>query len=117
MTDHSDVPDDPLDKFDVADGSESFGETTNTTPRGRSATDRYDLQWLFLCWAWEAGYQDWGEGVRALARTLKGLEQLGLIERRTIRRAGEPTHHGLVLTDRGRRALVALSGDWIEEVG
>ena len=66
-------------------------------------------------WAWEAGHRNWNDAVRTLARTLRGLERIGLIERRTIRRPGAPTHHGFVLTDEGREAVSALSGDWIEE--
>jgi hypothetical protein len=77
--------------------------------------DPYDLEWLFVCFAWEAGYRDWTQGVRALARALRGLERTGLIERRTIRRAGRPTHHGFVLTEDGREAVTALSGAWIKE--
>jgi hypothetical protein len=87
-----------------------------TTPCDRPTTDRYDLGWLFTCWAWEAGYRDWNTALRALARTLRSLERGGLIERRRIVRPGRRTHHGFVLTDDGREALAALSGDWIDEV-
>lgn len=83
--------------------------------RDRMTGDRYDLAWLFLCWAWEAGYRDWDDAVRVLARALRGLERVGLVERRTVRRAGQLTHHGFVLTDAGREAVTALSGHWIEE--
>ena len=54
-----------------------------------------------------------GLAVCVLARALRGLEEAGLIERRTIRRADGPTHHGFVLTEDGEEALRALSGDWI----
>jgi hypothetical protein len=78
--------------------------------------ERYDLEQLFLEWAWSAGFPSgWTQAVRSLARSARGLERAGLIERRTIRRVGHPTHHGFVLTDLGREALVALSGDWISE--
>lgn len=116
MTDYQDVPDDPLDADDVAHANEVFVEMTITTAGGRSASDRYDLSTLFLSWAWQAGYRDWDEGVKAVARTLRGLERVGFIERRTIRRAGQPTHHGFVLTEEGRQALVAVSGDEIKGV-
>jgi len=59
---------------------------------------------------------DWTDAVRSLARTLRGLTALGLIERRPIRRPGRATHHGFVLTAKGREAVGALSGDWIKEV-
>ncbi len=65
---------------------------------------------------WEAKFPSWQHAVRALARTLHGLEQNGLIERRRIRRAGRATHHGFVLTAEGHEAVSALSGDWIKEV-
>jgi len=91
-------------------------EAVITTPRQAPTAERYDLGWLFTHWAWESGYRDWVRAVRVLARTLRGLERTGLIERRTIRRAGQPAHHGFVLTREGQEALVALSGDWIAEV-
>jgi DNA-binding PadR family transcriptional regulator len=78
--------------------------------------DRYDVERLFVEWVWNARFRaDWDDAVRALARTLRGLEKTRLIERRTIRRTGHPTHHGFVLTDLGREAAKALSGEWIEE--
>jgi len=86
-----------------------------TTSRHLSTSDRYDLGWLFTCWVWESGFADWDRGVRVLARTLRGLERTGLIERRTIRRSGQPTNHGFVLTVEGRKAVEVLSGHWIEE--
>jgi hypothetical protein len=90
-------------------------EAVFTTPPQSPTGDRYDLGWLFTCWLWESGFGDWDRGVRVLARTLRGLERTGLIERRTIRRPGRPTHHGFALTDDGREAVAALSGHWIEE--
>ncbi len=83
----------------------------STTPPG----DRYDLGALFLCWSWGAGYSDWHDGLRALARALRGLEDMGFIERRTIRQPAHQTQHGFVITDAGRDAIAALSGDWIAE--
>jgi len=88
-----------------------------TTPIHTAAGDPYGLEWLFLRWAWEAGYHDWNKAVRALARALRGLERIGLVERRTIRRANDGAHHGFVLTDEGRAALSALSGDGIRKAG
>jgi hypothetical protein len=85
-------------------------------PRGTAAGapgQLDDLSWLFLCWAWESGYRDWTQGVRALARALRGLERTGLIERRSIRSPGRPTHHGFILTNEGRAAVKALSGAWL----
>jgi hypothetical protein len=90
-------------------------QTVICTPRQSPTNDRYDLGWLFTCWVWESGFCDWNHALRALARTLRGLERISLIERRTVRRAGAPTHHGFVLTDDGHQAVIALSGAWIEE--
>jgi hypothetical protein len=89
-------------------------EAIITTP-GETGTAPYDLAWLFTCWAWEAGFRDWQTALRVLARVLRGLERSGLVERRAVRRAGQLTHHGFVLTDAGREAVTALSGHWIEE--
>ena len=115
MTDDSQHSNDPLDPCDL-DDADGVTDITMTTPRGKRGTEPYDLSWLFLCFSWEAGFRDWTQGVRTLARALRGLERTGLIERRTIRRAKEPTHHGWVLTDVGREALSALAGHWIDEV-
>jgi hypothetical protein len=95
--------------------ADSVVPTVISTARQSPSSDRYDLGWLFTCWVWESGCRDWNHAVWALARTLRGLERIGVIERRTVRRAGAPTHHGFVLTDEGRQAVIALSGDWIEE--
>jgi len=107
-------PSRPGDDLSVADDDEVVTAVI-TTPRQAPASDPYDLGWLFTCWAWERGFRDWTDAVWTLARTLRGLERTRLIERRTLRRSGKPTHHGFVLTDEGRRAVSALSGDWIEE--
>ena len=66
---------------------------------------------LFLEWAWGTRHRDWEGGVRTLARTFKGLEGAGLIERQRVRGDhGQPLH--LVrLTPLGVRALSLLSGD------
>ena len=69
-----------------------------------------DLSWLFLCWAWEAGYRDWLDGVRALARALRGLERIGFIERRRTRTAGDDPLHIFVLTEDGHDALKIIAG-------
>ena len=115
MTDQPNIPEDALRNTDPARDDDARVDAIIVTPRTATASDPYDLEWLFLSWAWDAGYRDWADGVRALARMLRGLERTGLVERRTIRRAGKPTHHGFVPTDSGRRALVALSGEWIPE--
>lgn len=121
MTNHSDdsIPN-PFDPDDVEaadDDGEDYDRVEAIFIAKRTARDHprdpYDLGWLFLCWSWEAGYRDWTKGVRALARALCALERIGFIERRTIKRAGRPTHHGFILTDEGREAIRALSGDWI----
>lgn len=85
--------------------------------RPRRPIQRYDLEQLFLEWAWNAGFPAgwWTHAVRSYVRTLRGLQAAGFVERRTIRRSGYPTHHGFRVTARGRHALVALSGDWIDE--
>ena len=69
------------------------------------------LEWLFMAWSWEAGYDAWEDGLRAVARALQGLERIGLIERRTIRRPQFPTRHGFVLTEEGLHTLAVLTGD------
>jgi hypothetical protein len=81
-------------------------------PRPASG-DRYDLEQLFLAWAWGAQFGSWKNAVRVLGRALRGLEQAGLIERRTIRRGHGRVHHGFVLTADGQEAIEALRGDWI----
>ncbi len=68
------------------------------------------LEWLFLSWSWEGRFDTWDDGVRALARALRGLERIGLIERRTRREPGRPTRHGFVLTEDGLLTLAALAG-------
>jgi hypothetical protein len=68
------------------------------------------LEWLFMCWLAEAGYDRWEDGVWALARCLRGAEATGLIERRTVREVGRPTLHGFVLTEDGEKLLRLLAG-------
>jgi hypothetical protein len=68
-----------------------------------------DLSWLFLCWAWEAGYRDWLDGVRALARALRGLERIGFIEQRRTRTAGGNPQHTFVLTEDAHDALKIIA--------
>lgn len=80
-----------------------------TSPSG----DRYDLEQLFLAWAWGAKFGSWEQAVRVLGRALRGLEEAGLIERRTIRRGRGRVHHGFALTADGQEAIEALRGDWI----
>ena len=69
----------------------------------------YDLERLFVEWAWFAGFRDWDKAVRALAHVLRGLEGAGLIERRAIRRVGRRPLHGLRLTPLGTKAVECLS--------
>lgn len=110
-----------IEKSEAVDqrlGSDSTDETVAILITGltESCGERYELGALFVSWASHAGYVDWTDAVRSLARTLRGLTALGLIERRPIRRPGRATHHGFVLTAKGREAVGALSGDWIKEV-
>jgi len=74
------------------------------------------LEWLFMCWLAEAGYDRWDDGVWALARCLRGAEATGLIERRTVRGGGQPTLHGFVLTEDGEKLLRLLAGAEPEDV-
>jgi hypothetical protein len=81
----------------------------------KTAAGPYDLEQLFVEWAWHvSARRDWDAAVRLLARTLRGLEGAGLIERRTIRRVGRKPHHIVRLTPLGEEALVPLSGDWLD---
>jgi len=119
VTDRPNDPDDPISNSLDPDSDDSIDDDSveavfiSPSPANHAA-DPYDLGWLFVCWSWEAGYRDWNDGLRALVHALRGLEEIGLIERRRIRRVGGNNHHGLVLTDEGRDAIAALSGDWIE---
>ena len=109
-------PDDSPDECDTnIDDAEDFVEAVFISSRPPASSGGYDLEQLFLAWAWGAGYRDWDTAVRVLARALRGLSEAGLIERRTIRRRSGQTHHGFVLTADGHEALQALAGDWIRE--
>jgi len=66
---------------------------------------------LFLEWAWATRHRDWERAVRTLARTLKGLEGGGLIERERVHGEGGETLHLVRVTELGRFALALLSGD------
>ncbi len=66
------------------------------------------LSWTCLGWIWGAGYTQWEDGLRAMARALRGLEQAGLITRHTTRAADEPPLHRLMLTKDGHAVLEAL---------
>ena len=74
-------------------------------PEPRSAHER--LAWTCLSWTWGARYTRWEDGLRALARALRGLEEAGLITRHTARAAGELPLHGLTLTKDGHAVLEA----------
>jgi hypothetical protein len=123
VTNHSRNADDPIpepldpDDIDAADDPDDWVEAVFIErPHGSTAhhlRDPYDLGWLFLRLSWEARYRHRKDGLRALARALRAFERIGFIERRTIRRPGRPTHHGFIITDEGRDAVGALSGDWI----
>lgn len=97
------------------DGGEDFVEAVFIGSGPLVPADRYDLEELFLTWAWGAHYRDGKTAVRALARALRGLSEAGLIERRTVRRGSGQTHHGFILTADGVEALQALAGDWIRD--
>jgi hypothetical protein len=107
-------PPESADPVEHAESDEGRGRLAFAPPPQTPLPEPFNFEWLFLCWAWEAGYRGWDPAIRALARTLRGLERVGLIERHTIRRPDRQTHHGFVLTDSGRLALEALAGDWIE---
>ena len=113
MTSDADDGVQPLRSCPVDSEPGALVQAAITTP-GDAGAVRYDLAWLFTCWAWEAGVRDWPTALRVLARALRGLERAGLIERRTRRSSGG-VHHGFVLTREGREAVFALSGDWFEE--
>ena len=107
----------PDDTAKAADAAPETADRTIAIIRShvRVDTTHKFLEWMFLCWAWEAGYHQWGDGLRGLARGLRGLERTGLIERRTVRRRGEPTIHAVTLTEAGHALLAKLSGDTAEE--
>lgn len=75
-------------------------------PELRSAYER--LAWTCLTWTWGARYTRWEDGLGALARALRGLEEAGLITRHTARAGGELPLHGLTLTKDGHAVLEAL---------
>ena len=85
-------------------------------PAAEPRRDSLDLAMLFLWWSLATEFRNWKGAVRALARALQGLERLGFIDRRTVRRPGHRTHDGFVPTDGGLTALIALSGDSIREL-
>jgi hypothetical protein len=111
----SDQGDSPDECDTDNDDGEDFVEAVFIGSRPRVSADRYDLEQLFLAWAWGAHYRDWKTAVRVLARALRGLSEAGLIERRTIRRRSGQTHHGFALTADGYEGLQALAGDWIRD--
>ena len=77
-----------------------------TRPRALSVR----LDRLFLEWAWATRHEEWTQAVRTLARTLKGLEGAGLIERERVRGDDGRALHLLRLTPLGSSALTLLSG-------
>ena len=93
-THHDGQPDPEPPSSSPEAGELSASEETTVifvAPQGTPSNERYALEHLFVAWAWNARFPDgadgWNGAVRALARSLKGLEGAGLIERRTIRRA------------------------------
>ena len=84
--------------------------TTPRSPGTRTPLPRSTSDWRGLASAgqWGARYARWEDGLRALARALRGLEQAGLITRHTTRRAGHPPLHGVTLTKNGHAVLEAL---------
>lgn len=119
MTRDGRKPDSPPSKRDPSAAESCPPDDSHVViihPNTKRTNDRYAVDQLFTEWAWSARFKDdWDGALRALACTLRGLEGAGLIERRTVRRTGHPTHHGFRLTELGREALDALSGDWIKE--
>ena len=86
-----------------------FGPKRN---RPKAVSVRLDR--LFLEWAWATRHEEWTQAVRTLARTLKGLEGAGLIERERVRGDDGQPLHLLRPTERGKRALALLGGDDLE---
>jgi hypothetical protein len=78
-------------------------------PSPEPPTVERQLENAFLRWAWEAGYRRWEDAVRALARTLRGLERTGFIERHVVRRPGARPRHGFTLTEDGVSLLETLT--------
>ena len=66
---------------------------------------------LFLAWAWNTQHRDWTRALRTLARSLKGLEGEGLIERQRTRGMDGRVLHLVRVTPLGRSALTLLGGD------
>lgn len=88
-----------------------IGEGTRTTSErpDSPAILHSRLEWCLLRWAWGAGYQDWPEGVRRLARTLRGLVDADLIERGRVVDADGRVRHTVVVTDDGHELLRLLA--------
>jgi hypothetical protein len=108
--DHHDDRNDrvPADRDGLVDDLQRHEVVFEMAERFEHPEDR--LEWLFMSWVWEAGYDTWEDGLRALAQALQGLERIGLIERRAIRLPGLPTRHGFALTEEGRQTLAVLAG-------
>lgn len=100
--------DQPLPEADP--GADDRTEVWFLRRRDTPPTEHDRLEHLFVCWAWGAQFGSWENAVRALARTLRGLERTGFIERHTLRHPGEPPRHYVTLTEDGRDLLAALSG-------
>jgi hypothetical protein len=68
------------------------------------------LVWCLTCWGWYCGYETWFGTLRALVRSLRGLEAAGvLVYNGTLDDAGRP-RRSIELTERGEalaRWLVA----------
>ena len=72
------------------------------------------LVWSLTCWGWYCGHETWFGTLRALVRSLRGLEAAGvLIYSRTLDDAGHP-RRSIELTERGEalaRWLVAMDNE------
>lgn len=93
------------------DGPENGTEAVFLRPRTTPPTLQEVLGHAFLCWAWHAEFGSWDAAVRAMARTPRGLERAGLIERQTRRSPGEEPIHGFAVTENGQALLALLAGD------
>ena len=80
------------------------------TRRGAVDSPEDSPVWALTCWGWYCGHETWFGTLRALVRSLRGLDAAGvLIYTRTFDDAGHP-RRSIELTERGEalaRWLVA----------